>query len=161
MRTEVMEFELVVFVVQGRRDEGIKWYKQAAELRHPAGMCNLGLAYLQGYLLFFTPQLRWVSIVAEDFIIRQRFSYIRPSVSCTDFSRPEEKLKWIEIEIKTGRAGDAYLQGYFLFTLKPGWVPIALEDCFLKHKCSSYNKKFFRFLDQIIAGQSKRWSGSK
>jgi TPR repeat protein len=53
-----MEFELVVFVVQGRRDEGIKWYKQAAELRHPAGMCNLGLAYLQGYLLFFTPQLR-------------------------------------------------------------------------------------------------------
>lgn len=47
-----------MFNVQGRRDEGIKWYKQAAELRHPAGMCNLGLAYLQGYFLFFVLKLR-------------------------------------------------------------------------------------------------------
>eukprot|EP00249_Psilotum_nudum_P009882 c22211_g1_i1 orf=215-1540(+) len=31
----------------GRRDEGIKWYRQAAELGDPAGQCNLGLACLQ------------------------------------------------------------------------------------------------------------------
>ncbi|KAJ7536308.1 hypothetical protein O6H91_12G063900 [Diphasiastrum complanatum] len=34
-------------VIQGRRNEGIKWYKKAAELGDPAGQCNLGLAYLQ------------------------------------------------------------------------------------------------------------------
>ncbi|CAM6092260.1 unnamed protein product [Calypogeia fissa] len=31
----------------GRREEGIQWYKQAADLGDPAGQCNLGLAYLQ------------------------------------------------------------------------------------------------------------------
>lgn len=31
----------------GRRQEGVYWYKQAAELGDPAGQCNLGLAYLQ------------------------------------------------------------------------------------------------------------------
>lgn len=31
----------------GQKQEGVFWYKQAAELGDPAGQCNLGLAYLQ------------------------------------------------------------------------------------------------------------------
>eukprot|EP00249_Psilotum_nudum_P024207 c29121_g1_i4 orf=352-1692(+) len=31
----------------GKREEGISWYRQAAELGDPAGQCNLGLALLQ------------------------------------------------------------------------------------------------------------------
>jgi hypothetical protein len=34
--------------LQGRRQEGVYWYKKAAELGDSAGQCNLGLAYLQG-----------------------------------------------------------------------------------------------------------------
>lgn len=30
-----------------RRQEGVYWYRQAADLGDPAGQCNLGLAYLQ------------------------------------------------------------------------------------------------------------------
>jgi hypothetical protein len=36
------------FPLQGRRQEGVYWYKKAAELGDSAGQCNLGLAYLQG-----------------------------------------------------------------------------------------------------------------
>ncbi|XP_075504749.1 F-box protein At1g70590-like isoform X2 [Primulina tabacum] len=32
----------------GRREEGISWYRRAAELGDPAGQCNLALSYLQG-----------------------------------------------------------------------------------------------------------------
>ncbi|KAI5061154.1 hypothetical protein GOP47_0023664 [Adiantum capillus-veneris] len=31
----------------GQKQEGVHWYKQAAELGDPAGQCNLGLAFLQ------------------------------------------------------------------------------------------------------------------
>eukprot|EP00250_Pteridium_aquilinum_P012016 c20455_g1_i1 orf=76-1719(+) len=31
----------------GQKQEGVYWYKKAAELGDPAGQCNLGLAYLQ------------------------------------------------------------------------------------------------------------------
>ncbi|KAG0615884.1 hypothetical protein M758_5G073000 [Ceratodon purpureus] len=75
----------------GRRDEGVKWYQQAAELRHPAGMCNLGLAYLQ------------------------------------EFDRPAEKLKWIELEIKTGRTGDAYLKDFSRPVEAVKWLKMAAK----------------------------------
>jgi hypothetical protein len=37
-------------VKQGRQEEGIRWYKQAADLGCPAGQCNLGLAYMLGII---------------------------------------------------------------------------------------------------------------
>ncbi|GJZ26755.1 F-box protein [Tanacetum coccineum] len=32
----------------GKKDEGVRMYKRAAELGDPAGQCNLGISYLQG-----------------------------------------------------------------------------------------------------------------
>ena len=40
--------------MQGKRQDGVYWYKKAAELGDSAG--NLGLAYLQGAL----PGLHWL-----------------------------------------------------------------------------------------------------
>ncbi|GJT67527.1 F-box protein [Tanacetum coccineum] len=31
----------------GKKDEGVRMYKRAAELGDPAGQCNLGISYLQ------------------------------------------------------------------------------------------------------------------
>ena len=42
--------------MQGKRQDGVYWYKKAAELGDSAGQCNLGLAYLQGAL----PGLHWL-----------------------------------------------------------------------------------------------------
>nr|GFB11994.1 hypothetical protein [Tanacetum cinerariifolium] len=34
----------------GKKDEGVRMYKRAAELNDPAGQCNLRISYLQGSL---------------------------------------------------------------------------------------------------------------
>ncbi|XP_024397842.1 F-box protein At1g70590 isoform X2 [Physcomitrium patens] len=57
----------------GRRDEGINWYKQAAELRHPAGMCNLGLAYLQDSNRL-VEAVKWLKIAATAGHVRAQYS---------------------------------------------------------------------------------------
>lgn len=36
----------------GKKEEGMKFYRRAAELGHPAGQCNLGLSYLQSMYKF-------------------------------------------------------------------------------------------------------------
>lgn len=36
----------------GNKEEGMKLYRRAAELGHPAGQCNLGLSYLQGMYVY-------------------------------------------------------------------------------------------------------------
>jgi TPR repeat protein len=32
----------------GRREEAVGYYRSAADLGHPVGMCNLGVSYLEG-----------------------------------------------------------------------------------------------------------------
>ncbi|KAL0447163.1 UNVERIFIED_CONTAM: F-box protein [Sesamum latifolium] len=37
----------LIYWEMGRKDEGIAWYRRAAELGDPAGQCNLAISYLQ------------------------------------------------------------------------------------------------------------------
>ncbi|XP_066343071.1 F-box protein At1g70590-like isoform X2 [Miscanthus floridulus] len=36
----------------GRREEAVGYYRSAADLGHPVGMCNLGVSYLEGEMVF-------------------------------------------------------------------------------------------------------------
>ncbi|KAL2559841.1 F-box protein [Forsythia ovata] len=37
----------LIYWEMGKKEEGIEWYRKAAELGNPAGQCNLGISYLQ------------------------------------------------------------------------------------------------------------------
>ncbi|XP_022877094.1 F-box protein At1g70590 isoform X1 [Olea europaea var. sylvestris] len=37
----------LIYWEMGKKEEGIAWYRKAAELGNPAGQCNLGISYLQ------------------------------------------------------------------------------------------------------------------
>jgi len=58
----------------GKRDEGIKWYKQAAELKYPAAMCNLGLAYLQE-TSSSVEAVKWLEEAAVAGHVRAQYSF--------------------------------------------------------------------------------------
>ncbi|KAL6577912.1 hypothetical protein OROMI_010240 [Orobanche minor] len=45
----------LIYWEMGEKEEGIVWYRRAAELGDPAGQCNLAIAYLQG-LILLTPK---------------------------------------------------------------------------------------------------------
>lgn len=38
----------LIYWEMGKKEEGIAWYRRAAELGDPAGQCNLAISYLQG-----------------------------------------------------------------------------------------------------------------
>ncbi|GFP96658.1 F-box protein at1g70590 [Phtheirospermum japonicum] len=38
----------LIYWEMGKKEEGIVWYRKAAELIDPAGQCNLAITYLQG-----------------------------------------------------------------------------------------------------------------
>lgn len=42
----------LIYWEMGKREEGIVWYRRAAELGDPAGQCNLAITCLQGIILF-------------------------------------------------------------------------------------------------------------
>ena len=42
----------LVYWQMGLKDKAVALYLNAAELGHPAGMCNLGISYLQGIFIF-------------------------------------------------------------------------------------------------------------
>jgi TPR repeat protein len=50
---------------EGQRGEAVGYYRRAAELGHPVGMCNLGVSYLEGItdlgfgISFLGNLLRW------------------------------------------------------------------------------------------------------
>ncbi|GAB2297969.1 hypothetical protein Dimus_032052 [Dionaea muscipula] len=55
----------LVYWEMGKRDEGIAFYRRAAELGDPAGQCNLGIAYLQVEPANLEEATRWLSQAAS------------------------------------------------------------------------------------------------
>lgn len=43
----------LIYWEMGKKEEGIAWYRKAAELGNPTGQCNLGISYLQGNCFSF------------------------------------------------------------------------------------------------------------
>jgi TPR repeat protein len=60
-------------VKQGRQEEGIRWYKQAADLGCPAGQCNLGLAYMLDSS-DLAEAVKWFQLAAEAGHARAQYS---------------------------------------------------------------------------------------
>ncbi|GMH01567.1 hypothetical protein Nepgr_003406 [Nepenthes gracilis] len=50
----------LVYWEMGRKDEGIIFYRRAAELGDPAGQCNLGIAYLQAEPANMKEAIKWL-----------------------------------------------------------------------------------------------------
>ncbi|KAL6882708.1 hypothetical protein ACP4OV_011398 [Aristida adscensionis] len=44
---------------EGRREEAVQYYRSAAELGHPVGMCNLGVSYLEANPPMAEEAIRW------------------------------------------------------------------------------------------------------
>ncbi|CAK9199756.1 unnamed protein product [Sphagnum troendelagicum] len=58
----------------GRQEEGIRWYKQAADLGCPAGQCNLGLAYMLADSSDLAEAVKWFQLAAEAGHARAQYS---------------------------------------------------------------------------------------
>ncbi|GJU64505.1 F-box domain containing protein [Tanacetum coccineum] len=58
----------------GKKDEGVRMYKRAAELGDPAGQCNLGISYLQGMLFQF-------KYAIGEWLFKFHFSFVKRNTS--------------------------------------------------------------------------------
>lgn len=56
----------LVYWEMGRREDGIAFYRRAAELGDPSGQCNLAIAFLQGNF-FFLFQIRIFNVSNSHF----------------------------------------------------------------------------------------------
>ncbi|KAK9751084.1 hypothetical protein RND81_02G240500 [Saponaria officinalis] len=50
----------IIYWEMGRRDEGLRFYRRAADLGDASGQCNLGIAYLQADFANDTEAIRWL-----------------------------------------------------------------------------------------------------
>lgn len=51
----------LIYWEMGKKEEGIAWYRRAAELGDPTGQCNLAICYLQGIDFSSSSFLNFVS----------------------------------------------------------------------------------------------------
>ncbi|WOH08222.1 hypothetical protein DCAR_0727659 [Daucus carota subsp. sativus] len=57
----------------GKKEEGMKFYRRAAELGHPAGQCNLGLSYLQIESPDLKEATKWLYKAANSGYVRAQY----------------------------------------------------------------------------------------
>ncbi|KZV17811.1 F-box protein [Dorcoceras hygrometricum] len=59
----------------GRREEGISWYRRAAELGDPAGQCNLALSYLQANPPNLNEAIEWLHKASIAGHVRAQYQF--------------------------------------------------------------------------------------